>query len=164
MTAQRHAVTCSVTHHLYIRVCAVALASIVAIGLAACGSEADTPTSPSTTSTTTTIASPTVSEDFTGTVTVGGAAFYSFSVEQNGTVNVTLTAVSGSGVPSTAWLGLGIGIPSGEDCPASSSVNTPPGSTVQLTGTYAPGIYCARVTDIGNLFAPAQFAVTIAHP
>ena len=131
--------------------------------ITACGSDAETPTSPSSTATTT-IASPTVSEDFDGTVSVGGSAFYSFSVEQNGTVNVTLTAVSGSGVPGTAWLGLGIGIPSGEDCPATSTVNTPPGTTAQLTGTYAPGIYCARVTDIGNLFAPARFAVTIAHP
>jgi hypothetical protein len=138
------------------------LASL-AVAAARCGSDTDSPTSPSPT-TPPTVASPTVSEDFTGTVPVGGSAFYAFSVEQNGTVNVTLTSVSGTGVPGTAWLGLGIGIPSGEDCPATSAVNTPPGSTAQLTGTYAPGIYCARVADIGNLFAPARFEVVIAHP
>jgi hypothetical protein len=105
-----------------------------------------------------------VSEDFVGTVSVGGSAFYSFTVEQNGTVNVTFTAISGNGVPGTAWMGLSLGTPSGEDCTPSSTVNTAPGSTAQLTGTYAPGIYCARIADIGNLFASASFAVTIAHP
>jgi hypothetical protein len=138
------------------------LASVASV-VTACGSDSETPSSPSTT-TPTTVASPTVSEDFIGTVGVGGSAFYSFTVEQNGTVNVTLTSVSGSGVPGTAWLGLGIGVPSGEECPATSTVNTPPGATAQLTGTYAPGIYCARVADIGNLFAPARFEVVIAHP
>ena len=164
MTPSPHVGCRSITWTFGGRGFAVCIVTLMAIGVTACGSDTTTPTSPSTPSTTTTIASPTVTEDFTGTVSVGGSAFYSFSVEQNGTVNVTLTGVSGTGVPGTAWLGLGIGIPSGEDCPATSSVNTPPGTTAQLTGTYAPGIYCARVTDIGNLFAPARFAVTIAHP
>ena len=139
------------------------ITALLAISITACGSDTETPTSPSSTATTT-IASPTVSEDFDGTVSVGGSAFYSFSVEQNGYGQRDVHGGIGSGVPGTAWLGLGIGMPSGEDCPATSTVNTPPGTTAQLTGTYAPGIYCARVTDIGNLFAPARFAVTIAHP
>jgi hypothetical protein len=143
----------------------LAIGTLMAALAAGCGNDSETPTSPSTTSTTTaTVASPTVSEDFVGTVGVGGSAFYSFSVEQNGTVNVTFTAISGNGVPGTAWMGLGLGVPSGEECPASSTVNAPPGSTVQLTGAYAPGVYCARIADIGNLFAPAAFAITIAHP
>jgi hypothetical protein len=138
---------------------------ITALVTAACGN--DSPTSPSSTSTsttTTTVTTASITEDFTGTVPVGGSLFYSFTVGENGTVNVTYTAVSGSGVPGTVWLGLGLGTPSGEDCVTTSNVNTPPTGTAQLTGTYAPGIYCVKVSDIGNLYAPATFDVTIAHP
>lgn len=138
---------------------------ITALVTAACGN--DSPTSPSSTSTsttTTTVTTASITEDFTGTVPVGGSLFYSFTVGENGTVNITYTAVSGSGVPGTVWLGLGLGTPSGEDCVTTSNVNTPPTGTAQLTGTYAPGIYCVKVSDIGNLYAPATFDVTIAHP
>jgi hypothetical protein len=126
--------------------------------------DSSTATSPSDTSTTTTVASPTTTELFAGRVPVGGATFYSFSVVENGTVNVTLADVGGFNVPSTVWLGLGIGTPAGEDCTAATTINTAAGSAVHLTGTYAPGVYCVRVWDIGNLVAVAAFNVTIAHP
>ena len=135
------------------------------IAVAACNS--DTPTSPTTTTTTettTTVADPVATEEFSGTVSVGGAAFYSFTVEQNGTVRLTLTTVGGANVPSSIWLGLGLGTPSGEDCSTTTSLNTQAGSSAQISGTYAPGIYCARVYDIGNLIAPARFGITIEHP
>ncbi len=136
--------------------------AVALVTLTACGK--DSPTSPTDTSTTDTVASPTITEDFVGTVPVGGARFYAFTVGENGTVNVTLTSVGGANVPSTMWLALGIGVPDAEDCTTSTAVNTQSGSSAQVTGTYAPGIYCARVADIGNLIAPASFAVTIAHP
>ena len=121
-------------------------------------------TSPSSTSTTPTVASPTTTELFAGRVEVNGSTFYSFTVVENGTVNVNLADVGGAGVPPTVWLGLGLGTPSGEDCSASATINTAPGTAVHLTGTYAPGVYCVRVWDIGNLAAVAAFNVTIAHP
>jgi hypothetical protein len=128
-----------------------------------CGSS--TPTSPSTTTTTTTtVAAPTMTEAFEGTLPVGGFKFYSFTIVENGTVNVTMTGVSGALVPSTVMLGLGFGQPSGSDCTATTSVTTAAGSTPQITGTYAPGVYCVRVADVGNLFGPAAFSIGIAHP
>lgn len=142
-----------------------ALALVAALAFTACHDKS-TATSPTTTTTTTstTVATPTTTELFSGRVPVGGAAFYSFNVVQNGTVNVNLVDVGGSNVPSTVWLGLGIGTPSGEDCTTTSTVNTAAGTAIQLTGTYAPGTYCVRVWDIGNLLAVAAFNVTIAHP
>lgn len=133
--------------------------------IAACD-KTETPTSSTdtTTTTTTTVAEPTITEEFVGTVPVGGSRFYSFEVVANGTVNVTLASMGGAGVPSTVWMGVGIGTPSGEDCPITSTVNGPSGSSPQITGTYVPGIYCTVVVDIGNLAAPGTFAVTIAHP
>jgi len=134
--------------------------------------DSSTATSPTDTSssstTTTTVASPTTTEVFAGRVPVGGSTFYSFSVVENGTVNVALADVGGANVPSTVWLGLGVGTPSGEDCTPASTINTAStttaGSAVHLTGTYAPGVYCVRVWDIGNLVAMAAVNVTIAHP
>jgi hypothetical protein len=141
-----------------------ALLLVAALLVSGCD-DSSSATSPSDTSTTTTtVASPTTTELFAGRVPVGGATFYSFSVIENGTVNVTLADVGGSNVPSTVWLGLGIGTPAGEDCTAATTINTAAGSAVHLTGTYAPGVYCVRVWDIGNLVAVAAFNVTIAHP
>jgi hypothetical protein len=151
-------------HQLTRALAAIGLLAAAAFALSACD-DSSSATSPSTTSsTTTTVASPTTTELFAGRVTVGGSAFYSFSVVENGTVNVTLAEVGGASVPATVWLGVGLGTPNGEDCTTSSTVNTAPGSAVQLTGTYAPGVYCVRVWDIGNLVAVAAFNVTIAHP
>ena len=62
------------------------------------------------------------------------------------------------------WLGLGLCTPSGEDCVTATSLNTPASETAQISGTYAAGIYCARVYDIGNLIAPASVYITIDHP
>jgi hypothetical protein len=126
----------------------------------------DSPTSPTDTSTSssTTAAAPTVSEEFSSTVPVGGAKFYSFTTSTYGTINLTLTAVSGNLVPSTVMLGLGIGQPSATDCVTTTAVNTAAGTSAQVTGTYSAGVYCAKVSDIGNLFAPASFNVTIAYP
>jgi hypothetical protein len=130
-------------------------------------SHSSTSTAPSATSSTstTTPATPTVSESFTGTLPVGGFKFFSFNIAVNGTVNVTLNSVSGAGVPSTVQLGLGIGTPSGIDCSATTNVTA--GVTAaapQTTGTFGPGLFCVRVYDVGNLFAPANFNITIAHP
>jgi hypothetical protein len=133
----------------------------VAAGLAllttACGKN-NSPTTPSRTP-----ASPTASERYVATMGVGGSSFYSFSVSQYGTVNVTLTAVSGFDDPSVA-IGLGLGVPSGFGCTASTTATASAGSTPQVTNVYEAGVYCLRVYDVGNLNGPLTFDVTIAHP
>ena len=96
---------------------------------------------------------------------VGGFRFFTFNIAANGTVNVTLNSVAGTGVPSTVQLGLGIGQPSGIDCATTTTVTA--GVTAaapQTTGTFGPGTFCVRVFDVGNLFGPAAFNITIAHP
>jgi hypothetical protein len=135
----------------------------LAIGAAACN-DTPSPTSPTETTTTTTIGEPTITEEFNGTVSVGGFSFYSFTVAESGTLRVRLVRVSGPSVPATVWLGLGVGTPAGEDCVTSTALNTQAGDTAQISGTYSPGIYCARVHDIGNLAAAASVYVTIDHP
>jgi hypothetical protein len=126
-----------------------------------------TPTSATTTATTTTAATPAdpaFNEQFTGTLPVDGASFYSFTVTQYGTVNITLASIGGTYVPSTVTMALGLGQPSGEDCAVSTSLSTRSGPTPQITGAYSPGVYCARISDVGNLYAPARFSIDIAYP
>ncbi|MDP2322285.1 MAG: hypothetical protein Q8O42_23460 [Acidobacteriota bacterium] len=128
----------------------------------------ETPTSPTTVETTTTTATtettPVFTEDWMDTLAVGGERFYSFTVTQTGTVNVSLTSVSGQFVPATVTVGLGLGTPVAETCATTLSISTQAGAGPHLTGTYNPGVYCVKVWDVGNLFAPALFAITVAYP
>jgi len=144
----------------------IARACTLVLAVLAVACSKDTPTSPTstTTSTSAVAAEPIYNEQFTGKVSVSGSSFYSFTVTQYGTVNITLTNVDGAMVPPTVTLGLGIGVPDGEGCTTSSTVNTKAGSAAQLTGVYDAGVYCAEVFDVGNLYAPANFAVTIGYP
>jgi hypothetical protein len=142
-----------------------ALSFVLALTVLAAGCDSNTPTSPTTTpTTTTTVAEPTMTVEFTSTLPVGGTKFYSFTTTQNGTINITLTNVNGALVPSTVMLGLGLGQPSGTDCVTTTTLTTAAGSTAQITGTYAPGVYCAWIADVGNLFASAAFTVIISFP
>lgn len=141
------------------------ICSLVLTLLTTSGCSGNTPTSPTTTTTTTvTAATPVYSEDFNGTIPVGGSAFYSFTVTQYGTVNVYLTGVAGQYVPSTVTLGLALGKPDGEDCTPTTSISTQSGAGPQITGVYDAGVYCVKVSDVGNLFSAANFAVTIGFP
>jgi len=119
-------------------------------------------TSPS--ATTPAVASPTETLTWSGTLPVGGSKFYSFTVGVNGEVDVTLVSIFGNGVAPGVTLGLGIGTPAGTACGTSKTVNAQAGSTAQATGTFAPGVYCVSLADVGNLSAPATFTITIAHP
>jgi hypothetical protein len=144
----------------------LALVAMSFVATAACGGN-DTPTSPSTTTTTTTtttVADASVLESFTGTLPVGGFRFYSFEVPTNGSVTVTLNRVGGGPVPTTVWVGLGVGVPDGTDCPTTTSVNTQSGGGPHVSTTLTPGTYCARIYDIGNLGTQTTFDVTIGHP
>lgn len=135
---------------------------VVATAIVGCACHGNSTTAPSTT--TTSAAEPTITEYWADTVPVGGAAFYSFSMSQRGTVQVTLQSVSGQYVPPTVTLGLGVGTPNGTSCETTSTTNAQAGSSPQLTGTYDEGLYCAKVSDVGNLYAPATVSVSIAHP
>jgi hypothetical protein len=141
-------------------ICTLVLTLLSSVG---CGD--DSPTSPTTTDTTTTAAAaPTFTEEFSAVVPVTGSVFYSFTVTTYGTVNVSLTSVSGQYVPSTVTIGLGLGKPEAETCNTTTSVSTPAGAGPQLSAVYDPGTYCVKVSDVGNLFSAANFAVTIAYP
>jgi hypothetical protein len=134
-------------------------AALAVFGLSTgCGKDAS-PTTPSPVA-----ASPTATAIFSGSLAVSGSRFYSFSVLQYGTVNVTLSSVTGPDVPEDVQLLLAIGRPRGIDCSPTSTFTTAAGDGPHITGNYDPGVYCVRLSDNGNLPGPANFVVTIAHP
>ena len=139
---------------------AFALAATLALTLSACGgSDTSTPTAASADTGPTT-------QLFEGQLSVGGSAFYSFTVTTTGLANVLLASVSTTTTPgtsSTVVLGLALGMPIGTDCTITNAVPTAAGLTSQMVNSLTPGTYCARVYDIGNLKSAVNFAIRIVH-
>jgi hypothetical protein len=106
---------------------------------------------------------PLATEAFSGTVDVGGSDSHTFSVTlSGGQLNVDLTA---AGPPTTIYMGVGIGTPTGGSCSLlnSSQVLTQAGTTAQLTGSVNAGTYCVAVFDAGNQTAQIAYSVTVTH-
>jgi hypothetical protein len=103
---------------------------------------------------------------FEGKLAVGGSAFYSFTVTTTGNANVMLASVTTTtspGTESNVILGLALGTPLGTDCTITSAVPASAALQSPLVNNLTPGIYCARVYDIGNLKTPVNFAIRIVH-
>ena len=132
----------------------VAFAATLSI---ACGDDATSPT-PTTLTVDT--------EVYTGTMTVGGSGFYSFSVGGPGAAAITFGSLTNAstGRPLDVAMGLGVGIPAGEGCNVTTSATAAPALTAQLSSPVLPGIYCVQLSDVGNLRVPAVFGVRIVHP
>ena len=123
------------------------------------------PSNTTTTTTTTTAAAPTVTEAFNGTLPVAGFKFYTFNIVTNGTVNVTLTKVSGTGVPATVQLGIGIPGLNAGSCDMTKTIQARPGTTAQLTANVETGTYCAGTFDVGGLSTRGVLVTySVAHP
>jgi hypothetical protein len=140
-----------------VRVVAV-LGTLLFLG---CGDSSSTATAPSSP---TPIAPPSITESFNGALAIGASRFYSFSVGSNGTVNITLTTLLENGADSASQVALALGAPGGTGCRANTAVTIAAGSTPQITGTYPSGVYCAMISDVGNLSSPSTFMIAIAHP
>jgi hypothetical protein len=106
---------------------------------------------------------PVVIESFVGTLAVGGSAFYSFTVPQNGNVSLTLLSLTVAGVPATLSINMGLGVPRGTTCVTTATAAVA-GNSPQSVTEVPPRVYCVLVTDVGTLTAPAAFAVNIARP
>jgi len=106
-----------------------------------------------------------VVESFTGTLVKGGSAFYSFTVPTTGTVSLTLLSLTIAGAPQDVAISMGIGAPAQTTCVVSGAANVTTGATPQVTNnSMTPGVYCALVSDPGNLTADTNFSVNITRP
>jgi hypothetical protein len=112
-----------------------------------------------------TFGSAVTTESFSGSLPLLGFKFYSFTTPRAGSISVTLLSLREGTEPSTATVGVGLGVPRGLDCALSSTVNTGTGAVPQLTvATEAGGVLCVRVYDTGTLTAPVTFSVNITRP
>jgi len=102
----------------------------------------------------------TVTETFSGTLTVNGAATFPFSTLA-GTVTANLTSL---GPDSTLAISMSLGTWSGTVCQIVLANDAAvQGSTVVGTASTASSL-CVRVLDVGNLVEPLPFVVTVVHP
>jgi hypothetical protein len=135
---------------------------IVALLCSACGNSPST-TSPSTTSTTPSR----TTELFTGNLAAGDSQFYSFTVGQSGTTDITLVSLTPAGTARPALtnpVGLGIGTPAGTGCSLSTALTAQPGLAAQLSTSTPATTYCVDIYDIGSVTAPVAFTIRIVHP
>jgi hypothetical protein len=133
---------------------AATLAGTLAIAAlaAGCGSDSTTPTTPS--------ASGTMSETWSGVVAPGGQTSRSFTVNNSGTITVTLTSAG-------TTFGLGVGLPrvTGGGCRLGVAVNASASTTPQISTQAEAGQYCVEVYDLGTITGdPVGFALKIDHP
>lgn len=133
-------------------------ALIVSSAVAGCSSSTDTsaslPAAPS---------SPLVTENFSGTVQIGGKDGHPFTVTSSGfQITMDLTSV---GPPSTISMGFGLGSWDGTTCtPLSGGYTTVQASSIpQISGNINAGSYCAVVFDVGNQSAPVTYTAVILH-
>jgi hypothetical protein len=139
------------------------LGFLVASALVAGGcAQSSTPTDTSTT-TPAAPTTPVVTENFSGTVAIGGHDLNSFTVTANN-ANITL-ALTSAGPPSTIFEGFGIGVPVAGSCQLlTNGYGTyQAGTTPQLGGTIPSGAYCVMVFDVGNQIAPITYTVVVTH-
>jgi hypothetical protein len=102
-------------------------------------------------------------ETFASQLGVRGAAARSFTVNEPGTIDVTLTSI---GPPASVEVGLGVGIPNstGNGCNLTRSVVTTASGSPQITVAADSGAYCVRVFDVGNLTGDVSFSISVLHP
>lgn len=128
-------------------------AALAALALlaSACGGN-NSGTAPSTTT------GPT-SENWSAVLAPGGTSSRSFTVNSDGTINVTMTSAGGT-------VGLGVGLPrvTGGGCRIGVQVITGPGPNPQISTPAEAGQYCVQVFDTGTLTDPIPINVKIDHP
>ncbi len=142
------------------QVLAVAAALATALLGAACGDETDgtTPTGPT--------GVPFITEYFSGVIDSGGTRFYSFNVTTSGPVTVTLASITNAdtGLPLGRPLRVGVGRPSGTECPVDASTVVQAGLVTQLAHIAPTGVNCIDITDTVGVPGPIQFALRFTHP
>lgn len=131
----------------------VVLAIPVVLAVAGCdGVIDDIPTTPDPV---------TVTETFTGSVTINGAATHTFFTSATGAVTATLTSL-GENPPSQ--VGLSLGTYAGSTCSlVLTNDKAVVSSVVSGVVTTLGGSLCVRIYDVGSLTAPAPYEIRVEH-
>ncbi|PHY12208.1 MAG: hypothetical protein CK533_00525 [Acidobacterium sp.] len=103
----------------------------------------------------------TVTETFTGSVNINGAATHTFFTTATGAVTATLTSL-GENPPSA--IGISLGTYAGSTC-SLVLTNDKAVVTSVVTGvvTTLGGSLCVRIYDVGSLTGPADYEIKVEH-
>jgi len=127
----------------------------VAVAAAGCEGEiANLPTTPDPV---------TVTETFTGTLTINGAQTHNVFTGATGLVTATVASL---GETAPAKVGFSMGTLSSVGTCTVIVHNDNAVVTTALTGTVAnlSGTLCVRIFDVGALTAPVDYTLTVSHP
>ena len=141
------------------------LACVLATSLLAVSGCGDNPTSPDSTSSSTTTAPSTIV--YEGRLEPNGSGFYSFNASATGDVEAHLASLALVGHRDALSIAvrIGVGVPKGEGCALSQSVDIAAALVTQLTAPLSTtGIYCIGIVDIGALPGAAVFSIRFTHP
>jgi hypothetical protein len=135
---------------------------VLLCALCACSCGGDTPTSP--TDTVAAVSTSTVT--FEGTLEPDQSRFYSFNAQQSGSVTVTLASLTLAGRRDALGIPvrIGVGIPKGEVCDDTISIEATPALVSQLSTTLDGGIHCVNIADTGHLPGGVIFLIRFTHP
>jgi hypothetical protein len=137
-----------------------ALLSLVVLAATTAGAAGCGATETVSTTDTTTSPSVIITETFTGTVSVSGAAVFTFNVLNAGAVTATYKSIS---PVSGSTMGLALGIWNGASCNVIiANDNAIVNSTVSGQAS-AAGTLCVRAYDIGKLSAVQTVELSITH-
>ncbi len=123
-----------------------------ALSMSACGD--NSPTTP------TPVPPSSVTDTFSGTLTVNGASSFPFSVSSQGAVYLTLTSVADSSV--AVGLSLGTWSVTGICSAVLSNDAAVQGASIAGSATNI-GTLCARVYDVGKVVSPLDYQITVVH-
>ncbi|MFA5909423.1 MAG: hypothetical protein WC815_11645 [Vicinamibacterales bacterium] len=103
----------------------------------------------------------TVTETFSGTVNINGAATHTFYTSATGSVTATLTSL---GETPPDLIGLSMGTLSGSTCTIVLA-NDRAVVTSVITGTVTTlsGSLCVRIYDVGSLTASVPYEIKVEH-
>jgi hypothetical protein len=132
----------------------VALVLPLAMLVTACeGDLADIPTTPDPV---------TVTETFSGTLTVNGAATHVFFTTATGAVTATLTSL-GDEPPTAVGMSLGTYSTTQVCSTVLSRDNAVVTTVVEGTVTTLGGSLCVRIYDVGSLAKPVPYEIRVSH-
>jgi hypothetical protein len=105
---------------------------------------------------------PTVTETFTGTVTLNGSLTHDFTATAAGTITATITEIT----PSGAFIGFQMGTWSGAVCTAVLSNEAGTLSSILSANTQSSASLCVKLHDPNGILAdnPVTYTVSVVHP
>lgn len=130
------------------------------LGLAGCGNQTTTPTPVLAT------------ENFTGTLAVRGSDAKRFDVTyavaaSDASIMVTSLTTVAANTPLSTTISVAFGsIAFDGSCTASTTYTAAAAAINQelvAASAFGPGTYCVKISDIGTLTEPANYAMTVKH-